>query len=242
MKYLGSKNRIAKEILPIMLYVCERHGLTEGVEPFVGGANMLDKVPKHFDRVGLDLNPHTIEALIFIRDHINEAPAQFSEAEYKNFHGTPAEPFSSWVRFVCAFGAKFQSGFARSTGRDHYAEGLRNAQKQSPNLQNCIFRNAPYQAAAYLTDSPKLIYCDPPYKGTEKYKNVPSFDHDKFFIWCRAMGEAGHYVFVSEYQAPPDFVCVWSKTILTNFAHKRESATHKATEKLFYYEPIAERI
>lgn len=41
MKYLGSKNKIAKHILPIMLE--NRDGKT-WVEPFVGGANTIDKI------------------------------------------------------------------------------------------------------------------------------------------------------------------------------------------------------
>jgi DNA adenine methylase len=42
MKYMGSKNRIAKYILPIML--AERKPDQWWVEPFVGGGNMIDKV------------------------------------------------------------------------------------------------------------------------------------------------------------------------------------------------------
>jgi len=48
MKYMGSKNRIAKHLLPIML--AERKPDQWWVEPFVGGANMIDKVEgKNFD-------------------------------------------------------------------------------------------------------------------------------------------------------------------------------------------------
>lgn len=41
MKYMGSKNRLAKEIMPIML---KERGQRTWVEPFVGGGNMIDKV------------------------------------------------------------------------------------------------------------------------------------------------------------------------------------------------------
>lgn len=37
MKYMGSKNRIAKHILPIMLAEAEKNNITTWVEPFVGG-------------------------------------------------------------------------------------------------------------------------------------------------------------------------------------------------------------
>ena len=74
MKYMGSKNRIAKHLLPIMLAECEKHGITKWVEPFVGGANMIDKVPDTFERVGYDLNGHAIHALIDIRDNAKSLP------------------------------------------------------------------------------------------------------------------------------------------------------------------------
>ena len=55
MKYMGSKNRIAKEILPIML---KERGQRTWVEPFVGGANMIDKVSGN--RIGADANKYLI--------------------------------------------------------------------------------------------------------------------------------------------------------------------------------------
>jgi len=69
MKYMGSKNRIAKEILPIMLK--ERNQRT-WVEPFVGGANLIDKVDGK--RIGADINPYLIDALIAIRDCLCDLP------------------------------------------------------------------------------------------------------------------------------------------------------------------------
>ena len=43
MKYMGSKNRYAKEIIPIILE--NRKSLDQAyVEPFVGGANIIDKI------------------------------------------------------------------------------------------------------------------------------------------------------------------------------------------------------
>ena len=52
MKYMGSKNRIAKHILPIMLAEAEKNGITKWVEPFVCGVNMIDKVHDTFAREG----------------------------------------------------------------------------------------------------------------------------------------------------------------------------------------------
>ena len=76
-----------------------------------------------------------------------------------------------------------------------------------------------------------LGQCDPPYQGTTGYK-TGAFDHDKFFEWCREQAKK-NVVFVSEYNAPDDFECVWQGEIKTNFASNRKAATHKAVEKLF---------
>jgi len=234
MKYMGSKNRIAKHLLPIMVDAAEKAGITTWVEPFVGGAGMIDKVPDSFERIGYDLNPHTIAALIAIRDMVDELPDSASEAEYKALKGAQPQPITSWIRFVCSFGGKFENGYARSNNnkgfpRNHCMEGFRAAQKQSPKIQGVVFECMSYQD---VDVTGALLYCDPPYQGTTGYK-TGAFDHKAFFEWCRKMKAKGNIVFVSEYNAPDDFTCVWQGEVKTNFSHGRSGATHKAVEKLF---------
>jgi len=50
-----------------------------------------------------------------------------------------------------------------------------------------------------------VIYCDPPYKNTGGYGI--QFDTDAFWDWVRT---SNYPVYVSEYQAPEDFVSIWS--------------------------------
>lgn len=227
---MGSKNRIAKHLLPIMLEEAEKQGVTKWVEPFVGGANMIDKVPDAFERVGYDLNPHTIAALIGIRDHVDDLPCEVSEEYYKSIRGAEQNPITSILRFGCAFGGVFESTFARDrkTGRNFAAETKRNALKQSPKIQSVQFICDSYENLSFENT---LIYCDPPYAGTSGYK-TGAFDHDKFFNWCREQAK-NNIVFVSEYNAPSGFIKVWQGEIKTNFASSRKTATHNAVEKLF---------
>ena len=63
MQYMGSKNRIAKHILPIML--AERKPDQWWVEPFVGGANMIDKFEGN--RIGNDSHEFLIALLVALR-------------------------------------------------------------------------------------------------------------------------------------------------------------------------------
>ena len=51
-----------------------------------------------------------------------------------------------------------------------------------------------------------VIYCDPPYKGTAEYKEG-SFNHAEFWEWCRQQSKT-HKIYISEYNAPPDFMPV----------------------------------
>lgn len=239
MKYMGSKRRIAKYILPIMLKEANKKGISTWVEPFVGGANLIDKVPNTFKRIGIDYNPHTIEALIAIRDFVNELPDAVSEDYYKSLKGSEPQPITSLIRFGASFGGKFEDGFARGknnngTTRNYWKETVNNAQKQSPLLQGIDFSKGSYDEYSHFENC--LIYCDPPYEGTTSYK-TGNFDHTKFWDWCRKMSEK-NIVFISEYKAPDDFYCVWEGEIKTNFASQREEATHQAVERLFRFNEL----
>ena len=44
MKYVGSKNRLAKYIAPILQKTIDEHGTTTYYEPFADGANIIDKI------------------------------------------------------------------------------------------------------------------------------------------------------------------------------------------------------
>jgi site-specific DNA-adenine methylase len=72
------------------------------------------------------------------------------------------------------------------------------------------------------------IYCDPPYSGTEEYKDG-AFDSIAFWQWCR---EQKSPIFISEYAAPDDFA------VVAEFEHRSTlSSTNNAKvtiEKLFW--------
>jgi len=224
-KYMGSKNRIAKHILPIMLEY--RRWFPTWVEPFVGGGNMIDKV--YGRRIGADINPYLIDALRDIRDNVNDLPkdnTEFTEEDYNKLKTWEYE-YKGFAGFGYSYSGKWMGGWCRGEGRDYVAEAYRNALKQSPNIQEVAFMVSSYDKL--LIPKASLIYCDPPYKGATKYKD--NFDHDKFWEWCREMARIGHMVFISEYNAPDDFECLWEKEI--NSSLTKDTGSKKATEKLF---------
>jgi len=232
MKYMGSKNRIAKHILPIMLEY--RKPNVVWVEPFVGGANMIDKVTG--PRIGADFNPYVIEALKSIRDHLNDLPqdaTQFTESDYQALSGKSEYRHKGYAGFAFSYGGKWMGGWSRGKNnknedRDYVAESYRNALKQSPKLQGVQLVHSSYSDLEIPKNS--LIYCDPPYAKTTAYK-TGDFDHPKFWQWCREKASEGHTVFISEYNAPEDFLCVWEKSV--NSSLTKDTGSKKATEKLF---------
>ena len=108
MKYMGSKNRIAKEILPIML---KERGQRTWVEPFVGGANMIDKVQGK--RIGADINPYLIDALIAIRDCVTDLPKnnkEFNEDDYKQLRKSDNYKYKGYAGFAFSYSGKWLGG------------------------------------------------------------------------------------------------------------------------------------
>ena len=236
MKYMGSKARIAKHLLPIILK--DRKEGQCYVEPFVGGANMIDKVDGW--RIGSDSNGHVIKALEFIRDcSIPSDNSEYTEQDYKRAADTVRSNFSvdkkdSYALIAFSFGAKWLGGWSRGNNgkgepRDYVSEQFKASMKQKPLLQTVQLIESTYQKLNIPNCS--IVYCDPPYANTTKYKD--DFDHELFWQWCRDKTKEGHKVFISEYNAPDDFVCVWQKEIQSGL---NTNTTKKGIEKLFVHE------
>ena len=228
---MGSKNRIAKEILPIMLNEREER---VWVEPFVGGANMIDKIQGQ--RIGADINPYLIDALIAIRDSVDDLPKNnhdFTESDYKQLRKNDDYKYKGYAGFAFSYSGKWLGGWCRDgkNKRDYVNEAYKNALNQSPNLQGIRLVNESYLNLQIPENS--LIYCDPPYENTTKYKD--DFNHLEFWEWCRNKTKEGHIVYVSEYNAPADFKCIWSKEIVSSLT--QDTGAKTSIERLFEYCP-----
>lgn len=233
MKYMGSKARFTKEILPIILK--ERKQDQWYVEPFGGGMNSICEVSGN--RIANDSNFYLIEMW---RELIKGwIPEEISKDEYlqvkKNKEKYP--PYLvGWIGFNCSYSGKWFGGFAGKTKtktgivRDYQAEALRNIQKQILRLNGVLFENKSYNELSVPKNS--IIYCDPPYEGTTKYAS--EFNHELFWDWVREMSGAGHSIFVSEYNAPNDFSCIWQKEAKSSLSANGKVGGNKVSiEKLF---------
>ncbi|NOY72404.1 MAG: DNA adenine methylase [Gammaproteobacteria bacterium] len=232
MKYMGSKNRHAKELLPIILK--NRRDGQCYVEPFVGGANMIDKVSGW--RIGADKHEYLIALLISLSEGW-EPPNDMSEKEYQdiknNMSNYPKE-LVGFAGFPCSYGAKWFGGYCRGRAnngeaRDYIGEAWRNVVQQSIKLQGIDFRAVCFRELILPEQS--IIYCDPPYASATKYRD--KFDHDDFWRWCREMVNDGHDLFASEYKAPDDFICIWEKQV--NSSLTKDTGAKNNIERLFQH-------
>tara|TARA_R110000772_G_scaffold264765_1_gene385574 strand:+ start:114 stop:839 length:726 start_codon:yes stop_codon:yes gene_type:complete len=239
MKYMGSKKRFAKELLPIILK--DRKPEQWYIEPMVGGANMIDKVDGK--RIGSDYNEDLINLLNGLSNGWTPKESYTKEDYIKAKNGfNICKIETGYISINCSFSGKYWGRFAGKSNtkqgvRDYTNEAYKNVCKQAPLLKDVEFINCSYQDLEIPQNS--MIYCDPPYANTysdiEGYGKL-NFNHIDFWEWCRVKTKQGHKVFVSEYKAPEDFKCVWEKETKSSLSANGKSGGNKlSTEKLFVY-------
>ena len=204
------------------------------VEPFVGGANMIDKVTGN--RIGADFNQYI--ATMWKSLASGWAPPVITKEEYNNIKSKKEsypEDLVGWVGVACSYSGKWLGGFAGKVNtkqgtRDYQKEAFINLEKQRPDILGVEFKHASYDELEIPAKS--IIYCDPPYEGTTGYKD--KFNHAEFWQWCRDKSKEGHTVFISEYNAPDDFECIWQQEVKSSLsANGMSGGNKKSIEKLF---------
>ena len=230
MKYMGSKRRIAKDILPIILK--DRKDSQCFYDLFCGGGNLLEKVDGN--RVANDNNEYLIELFKYMQTDNFNLPF-VGEIEYKNIQNNK-ENYPKWlvgyVGFQLSFGAKFFGGYRRDKAgiRNYENEAQQNLKAQQNLIKDVEFVCGSYDKVKLEQNS--IIYCDIPYKNSTKYNTSKNFDYDKFYDWCIEKHKEGHKVFISEYDMPEDrFECIWSKEISSSLT--KDTGSKKGIEKLF---------
>lgn len=225
---MGSKRRIAKEILPIILK--DRGKNQPYVELFVGGANVIDRVDGR--RIGVDSNYYLISLLNALKNGWLP-PRIVTEEEYQDIKNYPLSfrpEMVGYAGFQLSYGAMWFSSYRRdNTGKRNYSlEAFNNVAKQAKNLKGIEFVNCSYEQ--FNLDEESIVYCDPPYKNTAGYGI--KFNHDQYYDYLRRLSTLGHKVFCSEYFMPDDFVCLWEKKIHSSLT--KQTGAKYGVEKLFY--------
>lgn len=216
MVYLGSKAQIADWLIPILNKIILDYNITEYFEPFVGGANVIDKI-KCERRVGNDKNKPLIALLETARDNFDIIPKdgnkEWFDLARSIYTGKSTEKMDDYligaIGWLAGYSGKGLVGsYANDSGtRHYYTERYNNLKAQAPNLQGIEFICNDYQKLEIPDNS--LIYCDPPYQGTTGYGYAweRSFDYDTYWDWVREKSK-NCYVICSEEAFPSDFIII----------------------------------
>lgn len=245
---MGSKSRIAKHIVPIIQKYIDDNNIEKYAEPFVGGANVIDKV-KCKEKYGFDKNKYLIALLRKVQsgeELLEEVPKDLYDKARSAFNNGDTSEFDDWeignIGFIASFnGRQFDGGYAK-TGyektknglrfRNYYLEAKKNILTQAPNLKDIHFLTCDYKDAIEPSyDSKMVIYCDPPYQGTKQYLNAVDFDYNEFWQTMREWSKH-NIVLISEQNAPDDFECIWEQEVSRSIKAADKS---KSTEKLFKF-------
>lgn len=191
------------------------------------------------ERYGYDIDNIPISLLTKCMQNpklLDELPPTLSREYYyevKNNRDKYEDWYYSAIMLFGSYNSRVYGGCYGATAntkdgkvRNYFSESINNFRKQITRLQGIRFEVKDYQ---YTDTKGALIYCDPPYADSIKYSQA--FDNDKFWDWVRKMSQ-DNIVVVSEYNAPDDFECIWSKQLTV---HIRTTKKNLATEKLFIY-------
>ena len=244
MVYMGSKAKYAKYIIPILQKCIDENNITLYIEPFVGGANIIDKI-KCENRYGYDRSDTLIALLQTAANNFDNVMKDGSrelwdkgKAYVKD--GKKPEDMSlaeigAMEFFAIYCNGGFPRGYAKNTStRNYYSEAYRNMEKQAPNLKGINFLCQNYWDLSAEDTKGAVIYCDPPYQGTKfyGYANQPKMDYQHFWNWVRDMSK-NNFVFVSEQTAPEDFKAIWTQEVKRT---TNKENNFKAVEHLFVKE------
>ena len=247
MKYMGSKSRIARYIVPIIQKYIEDTNCKYYLEPFVGGANVIDKI-KCATKIGSDKNKYLIALLQRAQSGeplYDTVPRELYAKARTAFNNNDDTKFVDWemgnIGFLASYNGRwFDGGYAKSgyektkngeRFRDYYREAKDNLLEQAPNLKGVKFSCKDYRYYNEVNLKSFVIYVDPPYQNTKQYANATKFDYNEFWQIMRNWSE-NNIVLISEQNAPEDFECVWEQEVSRSIKANDKS---KSTEKLFIY-------
>src|SRR5699024_3785535 len=126
MQYMGGKARIARRIVEAILEATPNR--TRWVEPFVGGAWVLEHAAPHFQELSAGDVVPDLQLLYEAVAGGWEPPKTLSRDEYRELKPSTPSALRAFAGFGCSFGGKWFGGFCgdQKNGRRTYQELAQN--------------------------------------------------------------------------------------------------------------------
>lgn len=250
MRYQGSKKRMVNVLKTLI-----EKNLSLGdfyFEPFAGGMNVVSEIDWK-NKIANDINGYIIALWRNIqRGKFSKKMWDFCKNLTKEQYNEIRESYRTdetfrkkyaaligYIGMACSYGGGWWAGYANfnpKKNENHILEAYNGIQAQinkfkHMNALQTVFTNNEYDKVLPKFPHGKgLIYCDPPYANTRKYAN--GFDNDKFWKWAEDEVKKGNKVIVSEYTAPEDWICIWSKNMQDGM---NSDSTRRKVEKIFVH-------
>jgi DNA adenine methylase len=234
MRYVGGKHRIRKAIASSILSKTSNRLLY--MEPFVGSCSVFQEMAPSFKHsFAGDMHQDLVMMWNGVLFDGWEPPCFVSEERYQELRKQPPSADRAFAGFGCSFGGKWFGGYARSGDRNYAMNMKRGLDKFKSKMNGVgVERFVCRDFFEWNPAEGSVVYLDPPYKNSQGY-TTGQFDHNKFWAKASEMSKACD-VFISEYDAPPEWECVLSvsKTVHLGGGNKHFAAT----EKLFKMESV----
>ena len=239
MVYMGSKDRTAKYLIPIMNKIIKDNNIDYFFDMCVGGGNLSANKKHHLDVkniIGVDNNKY----LIALLKKVQEKDFEFIWVSKEEYHKVKSNKnnYEDWyvgyVGFLCSFAGKFFNGYTginRNSKRTTSKKGYNNLINQKIRLNKLnLFHKDIFNIDYNKLPKNSLLYFDPPYENTTKYHS--KFDNRKFWELVNKLSK-DFIVLVSEFNAPNDYISIWSKEKVSRI--NSQNVYKKDMEHLFVH-------
>jgi len=196
-------------------------------EPFCG---MLG-VGRHMNFDTIILNDIHKDLMLLLKDLYYKTFVfpTVDEDRYERLKKSAPSPQRGYAGFLLSYGGKWFGGFSSKYGeRDFHKEAEIGCKKLQADLQDktICFENKSFEE---FEPYHMCVYADPPYENTTGYG--VRFDHNKFWNIMRRWSVTND-VYISSYDAPNDFECVWEKPKRMTLSNDKSIITHERLFKL----------
>lgn len=242
MVYQGSKNKLAKYIVPIIQEKINENNITTYIEPMCGSCSIIGKIDCE-NRIASDINDELIALLQYAQsdNKLSIAPDRCSFEHYADVRenrklntGKYTKEYTALIGYCASYGGRyFDGGYGRDSkgGRSIYYERLLNMKNSAKELNRIDLKCCDYTEYADYKNC--LFYFDPPYRQKKQYVKQ-SMDYDYFYDFIRRLSK-NNIVLISEFNMPDDFTCIWQKQRKV-LQKSNRIVGENVTEKLFQME------